>query len=387
MRYRSKAEAAHEPDKFLDVFDGENYRLLRNKQVREDSEYCFFDNRDDIALSLSTDGFTLFKRRRRGLSTACPIILVNLNLHPSIRSRLENILCVGVIPGPKQCKDLNSFLIPLLEELLELADGVESGKVASNADDLDDDDEVAAHGAGEGSKFVLRACIILLFGNIPAISKLLAMKGHNSITPCRVCFIRGVLCHLARNSVYYVPLTAPDDEELFPIDALLMRTQASFSFYFTMLDAAPSNAARARVAQDCGINSRSIFARLKSIDLASCAPYDIMHLLYENLVPNMIRHWTGDFKGLGQGTGDYELSRQAWADIGRLTSEAARTIPAAFVGTLPNITEDGHLYKAEAYSFWFQFIAPILLEGRLPAQYYRYVLQLLIYIALLIYMF
>jgi hypothetical protein len=130
-------------------------------------------------------------------------------------------------------------------------------------------------------------------------------------------------------------------------------------------------AARGRVAQDCGINARSVFARLKSIDLASCAPYDIMHLLFENLVPNMIKHWTGVFKGLDEGTGDYKLSNEHWAEIGKLTAKAARTIPSAFVGTLPNIAEDGNLYKAEAYSFWFQFVAPIVLENRLPNQYYQ----------------
>jgi hypothetical protein len=221
--------------------------------------------------------------------------------------------------------------------------------------------------------FVLRAFIILLFGDIPAVSKLLAMKGHNAVTPCRACYIRGVLCQLARNAVYYVPLTMPGDNAPFPPDALLMRTQNSFMFHYAELDAAPTVAARRRVAQDCGINARSVFSRLKSIDLASCAPYDIMHLLFENLVPNLIKHWTGAFKGLGQGTGNYQLSKAHWDEIGRLTVKAARTIPSAFVGTLPNIAEDANLYKAEAYSFWFQFIAPILLKDRLPDQYYQYV--------------
>jgi NTP pyrophosphatase (non-canonical NTP hydrolase) len=84
-----------------------------------------------------------------------------------------------VIPGPKQCKDLNSFLIPLIEELLELAEGVESSKVACDADD---DNEAEA-----GGRFWLRAFLILLFGDIPAVAKLLAMKGHNAVVPCRAC--------------------------------------------------------------------------------------------------------------------------------------------------------------------------------------------------------
>jgi hypothetical protein len=188
MRYRAQAEAVHNPETLYDVFDAETYRTLRTTQVREGDEYCFFDSPTDVALSLATDGFTLFRRRRRGLSTAWPIILVNLNLHPKIRNRLENVICVGVVPGPKQCKDLNSFLLPLIEELLILQDGVESSRVASN---VDDDDERAACDGNyhESFYFVLRAFLIILFGDIPAVSKLLEMKGHNAVTPCRACYI------------------------------------------------------------------------------------------------------------------------------------------------------------------------------------------------------
>jgi hypothetical protein len=290
------------------------------------------------------------------------------------------VICVGVIPGPKQCKDLNSFLIPLLEELLKLADGIETSKVTRNANDDarypgaedEDNNRNPDPNVQAGYYFVLHAFIILIFGDIPAVSKLLALKGHNAIMPCRACYIRGVLCHLARNSVYYFPLTTPGHEEPFPV-ALLMRTHASFLFHLAELEAAGTDAKRRAIAKDCGINSRSIFARLGSVDLASSAPYDIMHLLFKNLVPNMIKHWTGNFKGFDTGTGDYQLLDNDWAEIGRLTGKAARTIPAAFVGTLPNIANDGNLYKAEAYSFWFQYIAPILLKGRLSDEYYQFV--------------
>lgn len=361
MRYRFKAEADHEPGKIFDVFDGEHYQTLRNTKVREDAEYQFFDNPDDVALGLSTDGFTVFKRRRRGYSTAWPLIFVNYNLHPKIRTRLEHVICVDVIPGPKQCKDLNSFLVPLIEEMLELLDRVESSKVASDLDNFD----------GEGASFVLRAFIIILFGDIPAISKLLAMKGHNAKTPCRTCLIQGVLCRLPKTSVYYVPLTAPGKVE--PALPLLLRTHAMFLDDYADLEAAMTQGDRAQVAQESGINSKSVFARLPSIDLSCTAPYDIMHLLFENLIPNLIKHWKGKFKWLDEGTGDYKMSDVHWRDIGKLTEAATRTIPAAFVGTLPNIDEDQSLYKAEAYSFWSQYIAPIVLKNRLPDRYYKYV--------------
>jgi hypothetical protein len=338
------------------VFDGENYRTLRETPVDEGGVYRFFDNPEDVALGLSTDGFTLFKRRRRGFSTAWPIILVNYNLDPRIRTRLENILCVGVIPGPRQCKDLNSYLAPLVEDLLALEHGVECGGLTPE---------------GAGYSFSLRAFIIMIFGDIPAVSKMMSMKGHNAISPCRACYMQGVLCQLERNAIYYVPLQRPNATSSFPIDRLPMRRLELFRMHYDDIEAEQTKAARERIRRDVGVNSRSILSQLKSIDFPSSFPFDIMHLLFENLFPNMVRHWTGTFKELDQGAGSYELSDEVWKSIGALTAQATKTIPSTFVGTIPNIAEDIKLFKAEAFSFWFQYLAPILLKGKLPAKYYE----------------
>ncbi|KAL5639602.1 hypothetical protein ACGC1H_006272 [Rhizoctonia solani] len=369
LGYRVLAEQQFEPENILDVFDAEHYRSLRATILDPESGYHFFDNPQDIALGLATDGFTLFKRRRRGLSTAWPIIIINYNLHSRIRNRLENILCVGVIPGPKQCKDLNSFLIPLLDELLQLESGVECP--APPTPDC------------EGYNFVFRAFLIILFGDIPAVSKLLMMKGHNAIRPCRACMIKGVLCRLERNSVYYVPMADPINEnQVFTYSDLVLRTHQGLLDQLQEIEAARTKTARQKLAQKYGLNARSIFTRLRSINLATCAPYDAMHLFFENLVPNMIRHWTGKFKGLDQGSGNYQILPEVWLEIGRLTSLVARLVPSAFVGTLPDIAQDEHLYKAEAYAFWALYIAPILLQGRLPDTYYKHFLLMRDIIAL-----
>ncbi|QRV90391.1 hypothetical protein RhiJN_18409 [Ceratobasidium sp. AG-Ba] len=100
----------------------------------------------------------------------------------------------------------------------------------------------------------------------------------------------------------------------------------------------------------------------------------MMHLIFENLVPNMILHWTGEFKDVDEGTGAYRLGKEVWAEIGKLTTNAAKTIPSAFVGTLPDIAKDRNHYKAEAFSFWFLYLGPILLKDRLPRVYYQHYL-------------
>ena len=51
--------------------------------------------------------------------------MVLVNLPCEIRFRKENIIIIGVIPGPKEPKGNNNFFLkPLVDELLDLWNGV-----------------------------------------------------------------------------------------------------------------------------------------------------------------------------------------------------------------------------------------------------------------------
>ncbi|KAB5591318.1 hypothetical protein CTheo_5234 [Ceratobasidium theobromae] len=338
LRYRLEVESEHVDGVVMDVFDGTRYRELRETQVSEDDQYKFFDNPEDIALGLSTDGFTLFKQRRRGHSTAWPIILINYNLSPKIRTQLENVMCVGIIPGPQQCKDISSFLVPLMEELLELEGGIVTSGLSP-----------------DGSRY------------------LLLLKGHNAFSPCRTCYVEGCKHPSNRVTVYYIPLVRPNEAAEWDCNQLPIRTHARFLEDIQNIEGA-TGWTLAQLTKHYGINGRSIFSHLKSIDLTCCAPYDIMHLFFENVVPNLILHWIGEFKGLDKGSGNYQIDEATWKKIGQETADAVPIIPSAFVGTLPDIAQDRILYKAEVYSFWIQYVAPIVLAGRLRTRYYKHVL-------------
>jgi hypothetical protein len=52
---------------------------------------------------------------------------------------------------------------------------------------------------------VLHAYLIV-FGDIPAISMIMCMKGHNGISPCRMCNIQGICIPSSRITTHYVPL-------------------------------------------------------------------------------------------------------------------------------------------------------------------------------------
>jgi hypothetical protein len=95
---------------------------------------------------------------------------------------------VGLIPGPHAPKDINSFLNPLVNELLELQEGKECFNILTN------------------QTFILRAYIINFSGDMPALSKLLCTTGSNGVFPCRHCHIQEVK---GSGTVYYYPLKSP----------------------------------------------------------------------------------------------------------------------------------------------------------------------------------
>lgn len=56
-----------------------------------------------------------------------------------------------------------------------------------------------------------------------------------------------------------------------------------------------------------------------------------MHVFLENIVPMLVKHWTGKFKGMDAGKEDYEIADHIWTEIGAETAAAIANIPATFV--------------------------------------------------------
>ena len=114
MQYWSQYEYESTPGVIKDIFNSKNYKTLKSKYIGIDKR-CFghqyFDDPCDIVLGLSTDGFALFNKWK---STTWPIILFNYNLPPEIWFHVNQILALGVIPGPKKPQDFNLFLWPFL---------------------------------------------------------------------------------------------------------------------------------------------------------------------------------------------------------------------------------------------------------------------------------
>jgi hypothetical protein len=347
-----------------DIFDGTHYHDLKNRNIKildETLSDKYFSDPHDIALGVCTDGVGPFKTRR---ITCWPLLVVNYNLPADLMFLLEYIMALGVIPGPNKPKDFDSFFWPFLEEMLQLMNGLQTYDALSE------------------EYFRLRAFLLLVFGDIPAVSMIMQMKGHNGMCPCRMCSIIGLRIPGSDASTYYVPHdrqryphTSSTEIQDYDPAALPLRTHDEFKDQAIQVQGARTKKERETLGKKYGIKGLSVLFLLDTISFPASFPYDWMHLILENLIPNLVLFWTGTFKNLG--AGEYTLADGIWAAIGRETAQSKRHIPSAYGPALPDFAGDGVRITADMYSFWTLYLGPVLLRRRFQNQaYYNHFIDL-----------
>jgi len=130
-----------------------------------------------LATMINVDWFQPFTHVKYSVGV---IYLVILNLPREERYKLENIIVVGIIPGPKEPKkNVNSFLVPLMEDLHKFWNGV----------------SMKASIGGVVSSIVVRLAIICAACDIPALRKLCGFAGHSAAMGCSKCRYRFKSCN------------------------------------------------------------------------------------------------------------------------------------------------------------------------------------------------
>ena len=235
---------------------------------------------------------------------------------------------------------MDTFLWPFLQELQKLALGVTAFDILSL------------------QNFILRAFLILIFGDIPAIAMLMRMKGHNGISPCRACPIIATPLRRGPRVTYYVVSTFGDNAKWRTLrDHQTMMQQAE------EVEDAPTKEQAGILAKNYGIKGKSILFTIDSIRFPTSFPYDIMHLVWEGIIWALIQLWTGDFKGIDEGIEEYQIDPRQWKKIGSETAGSAKTIPSSFGPHLPNIANSLSNISADMRSFWVLFVGPVVLQN------------------------
>jgi len=209
---------------------------------------------------------------------------------------------------------------------------------------------------------------------------IMRMKGHNAISPCRMCNIQGVRIPSSSITTHYIPLNRehfPDVEHEYQANSLPLRNHQTFIKQAMEVHTASTSTASDRLATKYGIKGLPLLTALTSLSFPLSFPYDFMHLIWCNLILNLILLWTGQFKDLDHDNQDYVLMPTVWQAIGEATYNAGKTIPAAFGSRVPNIASEKAHMTAETYSIWTLYFAPTLLKGRFRHQrYYKHFIRL-----------
>lgn len=356
-----------DPAELSDKFDGNHIRNLKQQTVivnGHDTGYQYFSDERDLSLTLGLDGFSFYPSVGRKISqtqyNAWVLILIIDNLSSEIRTRRDNIMVLGIIPGPGNPKDLNSFLVWFRDELHCLSLGILSWD------------------AYRDEWFLLRAYLLFVIGDMPAIAHMMMMKGHNGILGCRSCYIRGIR---DTSNTHYPALQHPNGQG-YLIEGLIRekRTHQTFLEDIAQIErvkASGNRQAYEQLKKDTGINGRSILFDLPSVDFGRSFGHDIMHLFAANNIKNLVMLWSGSFKGLDQGTGNYHISEEKWKEVGLITERSFDFIPQAFSRRLPDIVNKSSDLTCEGWMFWFTRVAPHVLKGRLVEPYYSHAIDLI----------
>ena len=149
---------------YQDVYDGQVWRDFMTIDG-----VPFLASPFNFALQLNVDWFQPFKHTQHSEGA---MYLSILNLPREERFLKENIILVGVIPGPKEPSlHINSFLQPLVDELKLLWEGVcinIPGKITT----------------------IVRAALICVACDIPAARKVCGFLGHRTAMGCSKCLLR-----------------------------------------------------------------------------------------------------------------------------------------------------------------------------------------------------
>jgi hypothetical protein len=266
------------------------------------------------------DGFQAVKL---GNYHVLPVIFINLNLPPEVRYRNENILLSCIVPGPHQPGDLNSFLYPMVQDLRQVGEGIPDVlNISTN------------------SRFILRAYVIMLAGDGPALADAMMFKRPgNAISPCHHCNIKGTL---KANGKYAIAHT---DEN---IDNPDMRQNLRPALdLWSRLPKGQQDA----LGTEKGITGVSILLELPTLHFPGSFPLDLMHCVLLNQMRLL-------YKVLGGPTDDKSSTQNSvppvagvptskqWKAISLLQEASRKTIPT-FLGRAPrSIVKHNKGYKA-----------------------------------------
>jgi hypothetical protein len=236
----------------FDVYDGDYW----NQFKKEDEDASFVSKPKSLMFSLNVDWFNPTKTMQYSIGA---IYLVVNNLPRDQRFKRQNMILVGLMPGPKEPKtsEINHFLRPLVDELLDLY----------NCNTTLGDD--------------IRGALMLVNCDIPAAKKVSGFTAINSMVPCHKCSNVFPAQRMHMNLRCFGNF---DEKTLKKRDNISNREQANLWIN------AGTMAEREKIEHEFGTRWSELH-RLEYFDAVRCTVIDGLHNLYLGTAKKMIQMW------------------------------------------------------------------------------------------------
>ena len=278
-----------------------------------------------LAVMLNIDWFQPYTHT---VSSVGVIYLTIMNLPRHLRSKRENIILVGIIPGPHEpSHDVNTYLGPLIEELLLFWKGV--------------DIDVASPSGIE--KRTLKCALLCVSCDLPAARKTCGFLSHSAALGCSKCLKRfpgsvGSMNYSGFNS-----------------SAWPQRTSVSHRQSVDKINKCTSKSTQLKMESELGCR-HSILLDLPYFDPVRMHVIDPMHNLFLGSGKHMMAIWKENEPVL-----NHKLNEiQNIVDNIRVPSD---------VGRIPQKIESGFSgFKADQFKNWITIYSIPALFDTLPSQ-------------------
>ena len=310
-----------DPNIMSDVFDGRIWQ-----------QFMFVDGVPFLALpfnfafSLNVDWFQPFKHTKHSIGV---LYLAVQNLPRRERFRPENIIIVGVIPGPHEpVKHINSFLNPLVQELQKLWKGIFIE-------------------TGSSERVLVRAALICVACDIPAARKVCGFVGHSAHLGCSKCM----------KFFPYDKTIDKLDYSGFDHETWRLRNNATHRENAKKHFEAETLSIQTKVEQDCGCRY-SVLLELPYFDPIVMCIIDPMH----NLLLGTAKHILSVWKEKG-------IIKDSQFDMLQARVDSFQT--PSDVGRIPSKISSGFSsFTAEQWKNWTLLYSLYSLKEILPHQHY-----------------
>ena len=304
-----------------DVYEGQVWRDFNSPKYNN-----FLQCPGNLLLSLNFDFFQPFSRTQYSIGA---LYLVILNLPRKERYKIENVILISIIPGPKEPSlTINSYLGPLI---LELQDAYKGWNICF----VDSVEKTAKN-------VCIRLCIGCITCDIPASRKLCGFLSHAAKKGCNKCHKE-------------FPITGPGSRNCAGFDRQnwIMRSMEDHKKQCDEMFTATTKTALQNLESKYGMRY-SILMELPLFDPIRFTVIDPMHNLLLGTAKHAISIWLE--KGI--------LSH---ASLQVLEEKSEKISFPCGEGRIPlKIGSSFSGFTAHQWRLWVTVLSPIVLKGILP---------------------